>query len=625
MTRNQTASMDSIVAAKELADMISTVQQLRIRYERNWYDNGFFDDGYHFRYVSQNTGRVIDKTNSSNSPSKMRAIPKASKQIRGIANLLVGTNPHPVIYPERVLKQAYIDQNGQLDEQAYQAARENAKQVAKKSGHWLNKEIDDDEVMDKATDMIIIAAKQSIAYLKIVPDSIKEDIIVVTRDAFDVYLWPMVKDIDDSPFVAESVAVPVQEIWNNELYNEEVRMQVQPDNKFSGNSIKDAYLRSKFGVSLTSANTGTVIKTEGFIREYLNKDNYNRIAEQEDAEIVLAGKKMGDPIIRQIVTTLDGKPLYDHYTTLTLYPYAPFRFEPGYMYQVSQIERFIPSNKSLDAVVSRLEGFLHTMVTGMWAKRKGEGFRITNQYGGQIVEYDQQPPTAIPQASPPQFVFQFINLLNSFIEEQGLSVNTLAQIPSGVKAFKAIESLKESELNNLQIPLKQFQKTMKRVAQLYLQYGADYFTKPREVPEEDQSEPDYYDVIGERAFNTRKQMGMSVEGMVPIKKDAPIKIEVENGAAFTEEGRKSQMLELITTIAPFVQSGMLPPEFVKLMLTELVDTFKVGTLQEMMDSLEGIQMPEGMSEDDIQKIKIAMLEVMKDTTGAQEVGGENVA
>lgn len=612
-----TSSLDSLEVAQRVADEVTSYRQMRIRWERTWYDNDFFDDGFHFRYVSRNTGRIIDKTNASNAPTKMRAIPKASKQIRGIANLLVGTNPHPVIYPEQMLASNFPTP------EAFAEAKKEAIEIAKKRGNWLNKEWDQEEVYDKAVEMIILAAKQSVAYLKVMPDPVNGGIKCVTRDGFDVFLLPTIKDIDQSPVVAESVAVPIQEIWNNELYDERVRLSVSPDNKFSGSAIKDAYLRTRFGLALQGVSTGTAIKNEAFIREYLNEENTARIKKQKDADIVLRGKKKGDPVTRQVVTTLDGKPLYDHYTTLSIYPYAPFRFEPGYMYQVSQIERFIPANKSLDAVVSRIEGFLHTMVTGIWAKRKTEGFRITNQYGGQVVEYDNDPPINIPSANVPPFVFQFIGLLNSFIEEQGLSVNTLAQIPTGVKAFRAIESLKESELNNLQIPLKQFQKTMKRVAQLYLEYADDFMVSPKMISGEDSSDPESYQVIGQRAFDLRNELKVPNDGLVPINKKAPIKIEIENGAAFTEEGRKSQMLELIQTLMPLFQTGSLPPEFLKLLATELMDTFKVGSLQEMTQALENLQAVGDVSQDDIEKIKIAMLEVMKDVTGQPE-GGQDV-
>jgi hypothetical protein len=59
----------------------------RRSHERRWYDNQFFDDGYHFRVISKKTGRVID-TVSRSSGYIERAIPRASRQIRSVANLL---------------------------------------------------------------------------------------------------------------------------------------------------------------------------------------------------------------------------------------------------------------------------------------------------------------------------------------------------------------------------------------------------------------------------------------------------------------------------------------------------------------------------------------------------------
>jgi hypothetical protein len=552
----------------------------------------------------------------------MRAIPKASKQIRGIANLLTSTRPHPVLYPERKLLSAF---NG--DVELWQQAKKMAMEIAKKQSHWLNNEMDDDEVIDKLTEIIILTCKNSVAFLKITPDPLNEAIIAKVRDAFDVYLLPTIKDIDDSPIIAESVATNLNDVLDNPLYSDSGKRAVVQDNLLAESRIKDAYLRQRFGTSLSDAKTGTTIINEAYIREALSEDNYEVIKAQKDADLILSGKKMGQPIIRQIVCTQLGATLYDHYTTLSMYPYADFRLEPGYMYQVSQIERFIPANKSLDAVMSRLEGFIHTMVTGIWAKKRGEGFKITNQYGGQVVEYDNTPPVNVPSASFPNQVFNFIALLNGFIEEQGLTMNTLAQVPTGVKAFKAIESLKQSELNNLQISLSQLHKTVKRIAKIYLEYGDDYFVKPHEVPQESKEDYDYFDVIGQSAYKKREDLGISNEGLVPIKKDAKIKIEVDNNAAYTEEGKRSQLLDLMNTLAPLFAQNILPPDVLKLMAQELLDSFKVGSLQEVLESLDTMQPQASFTDQDIAKVKLAVLQVMNDLKGKGQAipGQENEA
>lgn len=611
--------MTSEAVAQQVKDAIANYRQMRVKYERTWYDNNYFDDGFHFRYVSRNTGRIIDKTNASNAPNKMRAIPKASKQIRGIANLLTSTNPHPVLYPERQLISKF---NG--DVELWNQAKKMAQEIAKKQSHWLNNEMDEDEVINKLTEIIILACKNSVAYLKVTPDPINEEIIASVRDAFDVFLMPTVKDVDDSPIMGEAVAVNINDILSNPLYSDRGKQAVVQDNLLAESKIKDSYLRQRFGTSLTDSKTGTAIIYEVYIKEHLDDQNYEIIKQQKDADLILAKKKMGQPIIRQLVCTSLGVPLYDHYTSLSIYPYADFRLEPGYIYQVSQIERFIPANKSLDAVMSRLEGWVHTMGVGIWAKKKGEGFRITNQFGGQVAEYTNTPPQAVPPAAFPNQIFNFIALINGFIEEQGLTMNTLAQVPTGVKAFKAIESLKQSELNNLQIPLNQLHKTVKRIAQIYLEYGSDYFVKPHEVPVEKNNDTDYFDVIGENAFKKRESLGISNEGIIPIKKDSKIKIEVDNNAAYTEEGKRSQLLDLMNTLAPLFAQQILPPEVLKIMAQELLDSFKVGSLQEVLEALDTMQ-PQGSFDDqDIAKVKLGVLQVMNDLKkGGQEIPNQN--
>lgn len=615
----------SAIAGMRLRRMIDDAKKQRTKFERTWYDNNFFDDGYHFRFVSRKTNRIIDLTNSGSSmPNQMRAIPKASKQIRGMANLLTGTNPHPVVLPEKVLKANFISQDGVFDQAAYEAAKKNSAHVAKRTGHWLYNEFEECDLSTILVDMIIIAAKESVGWAKIVPDAIHEKIITTTQDAFDVYLKANVKDKEHSPFMANVYPQSIDEMKANELFDQEALSRITPDNKYASSEIKDAYERSKYGgiYSPSDANA-TLLNREGYIKEYLDEDNISTIANQQDGQLILNGRKRGDPVIRQVFEAGEVT-LRDKYITLKKYPFVDFRFEPGSMYQVSQIERFIPSNKSLDAVVSRIEAILHTMVVGVWLKQKGQSFRITNQSGGQVVEYDGVAPQQAQSANIPSYVFNFIGLLNSFIEEQGLSTATLGKIPSGVKAFAAIESLKESELSNLSIPLKMLQKTVKEISELYLDYAHDYFVNPQTVYNTEQGEPDYFDIIGVNGIEQRKALKMEVpQEATPVSKDFRVRVEIENEAAFTEEGRKSQTLDLINALAPFLQGELLNPEVVKLLLKETLDRFKVGSIQDITEALDELETTGAIDQVDIEKIKVAMLEVMQDTVSARDQAQQN--
>src|SRR4030067_3269076 len=88
-------------------DLVTMAKSARRAFERRWYDNNFFDDGYHFRYLSRTQNKIVDVSNDVNIYNPLRAIPKASRQIRGVANLLVSQDPVPVVYPEKINKASF--------------------------------------------------------------------------------------------------------------------------------------------------------------------------------------------------------------------------------------------------------------------------------------------------------------------------------------------------------------------------------------------------------------------------------------------------------------------------------------------------------------------------------------
>lgn len=88
-------------------EMMSMVENQRWSHERRWYDNNFFDDGYHFRYMSRTENKIVDLSRASTIWAPMRSIPKASRQIRGVANLIASQRYVPVVYPEKVSSAQY--------------------------------------------------------------------------------------------------------------------------------------------------------------------------------------------------------------------------------------------------------------------------------------------------------------------------------------------------------------------------------------------------------------------------------------------------------------------------------------------------------------------------------------
>ena len=607
-------------------EMMSMVKNQRFPFERRWYDNNFFDDGYHFRYMSRTENKIVDLSRASTIWAPMRSIPKASRQIRGVANLAAAQKFVPIVYPERISPSQYPPVQTQDPETGQPTTQQNpefleaqkeSKRIAQGSGHWIEEEFKKLEFSEKLALMIILTAKHGISYLQIWPDNIDESLKMMVLDAFDIYTIGSLNELEDAPFLIKTKPRRIADIKADERYPLEQVMQIHPDNRHASSDIKEAYERARHGDRAGMDQAATVLEKEAFIKEYLNDNNTPRIRLQKDGGEILKRKKKGDPIIRQ--TFVAGNiTLSDKYLNLPGYPIVDLRFEPGPLYQVPLIERFIPQNKSLDLVVSRVERYLHTMVTGSWSVKSGEPTEPDNSAGGQILKYNTVAPIQNPIASIPPFVFSFMNLLESLIEEQGVTTTALGKLPAGVKANAAIETLKESEFANLTILLERVKGVVKRAAEKMLDYADDYFVTPKTVYYMEKGEPQYFDIIGASAMEKRQDLKIDTEPLnaIPIKRDYRVDIEIERGLAYTHEGKKQAAKELGDYMVQLSQIGLVDPEVVKVYLRKLLEVYGFGASNEIMEAMEQYSAAGQMTEEQVQTMKVAIIEVMKDMQAA---------
>ena len=616
-----TNKLDKLQIGDAIEAMQTRAKDLRVSFERRWYDNNFFDDGYHFRYMQRSQNKIVDLSQNSTIWSPMRSIPKSSRQIRGISNLLASRQFIPIVYPEHI-STTQFPPSQQMDPQTqqptmvpnpeYKMALEEAKRVAKASGHYLTDEWKNQNLIEKLAFMIILTAKHGISYIQIWPDSVEEAIKTQVFDAFDVYVIGNYTNLEDCPFIIKTRPRLISEIKADENYELEQVLKINPDNRFASSEIKEAYSKARFGGLGNSDNAATVIEKEAFIKEYIDDLNTARIRQQKNGDRILQGKKKGDKIIRH--TFVAGNiTLKDEYVNLPGYPLVDLRFEPGPLYQVPLIERFIPANKSLDLVVSRVERFLHTMVAGSWSVKSGEPQEPTNTAGGQVFNYNTTPPIQNALTNVPPFVFNFMGLLESFMEEQGVTTTALGKIPPGVRAHAAIESLKESEFANLSIASDRVKDTIKKISEKIFDYTDHYFVTPKTVYFMDKGEPSYFDIIGGSAIGRRKEVGVDTpQDVIPIKKDYRVDIEVQSGLAYTHEGRKEAAKQLGEYLTSVAQLGLVSPEVVKVYFRQMLDTFQFGQTSEIMDAMDQFEGEGMMTDKQLDAIKVAVLETFKD-------------
>lgn len=603
------ATLSSDKIGQTIEELTTDAIARRSKFERRWYDNAFFDDGYHFRAVSRSTGRVIDTTNRVGNSTE-RAIPRASRQIRGVSNLLFAAEPFPVVYPERISVEQFRDPlTKQVDLQAYQKAYDRSKYKARKVGTWLTTEWEELFLNIQLLDMILNAAKSGIAYLQVFTDA-DGKMNTEVLDAFDLIHYGDKRELKDLPFITKATPKDIQEIQANKMFDASMVAKLVPDNKYATSEVKDAYMRARMGNKSGEGKRATLIVKETYLQETIEKDNMGLIA-KKDAGGATEGKNVGDTIMRHVFSA-GGITLLDEYIDYDCYPFAEFRFEPGYLYQTPFIERFIPQNKSIDIIMTRLEQWVNAMVVGVYQKRKGETFQVSNFPGGQMIEFEGTPLTQMNVSSPGSAPFNVISLFDKYIEEQGASTAALGQIPNDVKSGRAIESLKATEYANLKIPTLMLKKCIKTIAQLMLERGHKDYLQPKSVEHMESNEPEYFDVIGKRGYDLHKQLGQELpDTMVVLDKDVKVRIEIEPGLGLTNEGKRAAMSDIVSNMIEMSKNGLINPEAMKVVIQKFLDNYGFGSTQELMEAMEQ-GAGKDMSEEQISQVKVAVLEVLKD-------------
>jgi len=603
--------------------MIRAVDDMRAGFERNWYDNRFFDDGYHFRYVDRTVNKIVNLSpRALGLDGAVRAIPKATRQIRGISNLLMSSDPTPVVYPEKTLLE------NQGDAEKFKQAREQATVIAKRIGHWVTEEWEEQDLLSKLTNMVLLTAREGISWMQVWPDHVQEKIRTQVFDAFDIKVLGMYSEVEDLPFIVKSTPQLMAVVRANEYFDEEAKMRLLPDNKVASSSLKEAYQLRRFGKEQNNQNSATVMIHEAFIKEYINSDNLVRISKQKNSDKIMEDRKEGDVVIRHTFTTDNAvMPLRDEYLVVDSYPFVDFRFEPGPLYQTPFMNRLIPANKSLDLIASRVEKFTNAMTVGVWMKPQGMGnnLKVSNIPGGQQVEYKGAPPQQAQMAPIPAHVFAFMDFLGASIEEGGVSTTTLNKLPTGVRSGNAIESLKESEYANLVIASRQLKSTIKRITQKFINISSDHFYNPQSVFFMEQGEPNYFTVIGQAGIDRRKELGFAPpEEAVVLKKDLKVEIEVENGLGFTRQGQIDRAVQLANFMLQMAQAQMIPPQAVQVFIQQLLEVFQFGSVSEIMDAMKAAQSQAPTTQDQIKDtVKLGMAEFMQDSKDIRDQ--ENVA
>jgi hypothetical protein len=143
--------------------------------------------------------------------------------------------------------------------------------------------------------------------------------------------------------------------------------------------------------------------------------------------------------------------------------------------------------------------------------------------------------------------------------------------------------------------------------------GDQYFITPQSVYHEDKGEPEYFDVMGATALKKREELKIPPEGeVVPISRKYKVHIEVQKGMAYTREGQKNYAKELGDYFIQLAQLGVINPQTVTMFVEALMESYEFGPAADIMEEIKK-QGEMGVPDPMLEKMKIAMAEVIKDT------------
>ena len=166
---------------------------------------------------------------------------------------------------------------------------------------------------------------------------------------------------------------------------------------------------------------------------------------------------------------------------------------------------------------------------------------------------------------------------------------------------------------------------LKRLARKYLEIADENFVAPHLVTTKSENDVDTFAVVGKRALQERKKLKAKDLDNYPyqiisLDKKAKVDIEIEQGMAYTKEGQKATMQELMNTMIQGVQIGAIPPTVLQSAWKRYLEVYQFGATAEFMEDLDtAMQQGTPMSQQQMQQMKIAVLEALKD---AGEVGPE---
>lgn len=493
--------------------LLDDAKQSREPRDLEWYLNHMFKEGNH--YLTYNTTTNAIESNPPRNRGEVRmVVNKIRSSTRAIQNYVTSGRPKWEVVP------------GDLDESTVRNARLSGKVL-----DYIYRKLHLESLISGAVED---ALDKSIAWVELDWDPNADggsgQVRLRLQDPFDVWL-------DKSSylyggkvvgrFIAKTVTKSLDEIKNDDRYDEKARKKVKEDDEIATSSMKSKIIRKERG------NSDDVIK-RAIVKEFMLWDDEGN---DENGNI-------------QLFTYSGNQVLIDEGLENDHFPIYPLQvsMNPLKVYQRSWTADAIPLNKALDRAISQKIMYVNQALVYRIIAEKGHGVnRITNEQG-EIIEINKNREFKQMDMHPLPYGFDSLATeINTYIEDiMGAHDAALGRLPSGARSGKTLEALQAADANNLTGVTQSLESFLSVIGKEILDMVADKYVHSRVVKiAEPEDGEEFVKVAGKNAPKT--------EDTTIITEDNEVIVKIGSWLGHTKEAQRETLLEL-------AQLGVLPAE-----------------------------------------------------------------
>ena len=557
---------------EEIAKDKEKIEQLikyKKRFEPRWYLSSAFWEGIHFTYGAKDkNGNWIRVPMPKG--KILREIPKAKKQLRSIRNMILKIKQKPVVYPDKNVILQVADSAEKVEAEIDKSIK-----TSMTVEYYWNEVLKLQRHLKK---LVRYGGMYGVAYIQLLNED--GNLSLEVHDPFEVSIYPTISSINEFPYFVKHVSKRISDIKESDMYDQAVISEIEKDmseGRYSESQYKDSLMKERYG----NPADGTVLIDELY--------ELVKVSLDKDGEIVYDDELAKEEVERVRIRSYIGtKRVREEMTNLTKLPISMFVWEDE-AYAQSFLEELMPLNKAYDVFVSKLEQKVKKIDTGRFSIQKSEDAKVITTNDGEFIRWKRNKPEVMREGSVDRAFFEMIGLLERDIIQQGVSVATGIGLPSGVEAWRAIETLKESDYASIGTQVDNLRDCLVDLTEKLIEMLASDLTTAEQIQiPQGKGKSEVVSVIGKSGLDIREKKETK-ENEVVLDPNQMVKVEEESGLSWTEQGKKELVLKMVA-------EGLLPPE-------TAIEMLKVGNTQEIIKKLK-LAETEGRSIVDMAEFKM---------------------